>query len=672
MLPTSPLTILLLKTVSPVASLPTEILEIILSYLTFLDRFRLKMAGNHQIRNAIRNIPRPLFSDYIAHYITLPPIKPAYINNELVYNEQLCKIIIVACEAGHNALVFELLNAKLKSYSSKMEAKYIFGQTDLLLDDLLGQSLAAATIGSQFDTMKMLLELLPKGPQILITRKQQSSSKTREIIISRALSYAAWNDDQNILKLLLKCGAETRSNLHAIAFAAQRGHREIIKTLSKRILWKRGRKLSDGLNYAVAYGQQETIKLLLDKGAHMRNKTSGHNSLHIAALNGYENIVRLLLLRGAKDTYVAPWFYQRGHRTGMSHNWCSLHFAVLGKHYNLIEFLLENKIMPSDQMDSRGTALPLAAALGDCDILKLLLKYGFDVSTRLNSQTGLHLAVQFGNTNMVTLLLDVGANINSQTQSTHETYYNASTYRKAERINMIPSYDEFINKDSAICDTLHEFNIEIQSPETEGNTPTKHAIYFEREDCLSALLKSGANTEIPCATEQNDLYYAIRHRRVNLIALLGKYGVDLEKPYRYFPNMTPLQKAAIRGDKALVDSLLTSGANKYARDGYGETALHHAVESGSWETISTLLDWGVDINAVDNSKRSCLHTLALSKPDDSFLFDRLTARGADPLLEDKHGKTASETKKERSAELWERERERESRGYASNIGGGCG
>jgi ankyrin repeat protein len=91
---------------------------------------------------------------------------------------------------------------------------------------------------------------------------------------------------------------------------------------------------------------------------------------------------------------------------------------------------------------------------------------------------------------------------------------------------------------------------------------------------------------------------------------------------------TPLQRAAAKGQLAVVRFLLDQGARVDARGSGGGTALHTAAETGHKAVVELLLERGAKLNAEDSQGRTPLH-LAAGK---GFLAITrfLLERGADP------------------------------------------
>lgn len=61
-------------------------------------------------------------------------------------------------------------------------------------------------------------------------------------------------------------------------------------------------------------------------------------------------------------------------------------------------------------------------------------------------------------------------------------------------------------------------------------------------------------------------------------------------------GVTPLMKAALRGDESTVRKLLDQGADVNSRDRDGETALMAAGYNGNVRVVRLLLDRGADVN----------------------------------------------------------------------------
>jgi ankyrin repeat protein len=103
-------------------------------------------------------------------------------------------------------------------------------------------------------------------------------------------------------------------------------------------------------------------------------------------------------------------------------------------------------------------------------------------------------------------------------------------------------------------------------------------------------------------------------------------------------GLTPLRFAATRGYKDVAELLLAKGADVNAKDGRGETPLHGAAENArNLEIVKLLLANKADVNARDNYNGTPLHTAAYFRSTD--IAELLIARGADVNAKDNRGMT---------------------------------
>lgn len=102
---------------------------------------------------------------------------------------------------------------------------------------------------------------------------------------------------------------------------------------------------------------------------------------------------------------------------------------------------------------------------------------------------------------------------------------------------------------------------------------------------------------------------------------------------------TPLQVAAIKGDAARVQQLLSAGANPNVRDNAGWTPLHEASSQGALEVVRLLLGAGACVNASGPDGVTPLHDAVLSNVPDVVLLLRSAGASVDARTND--GRTPS-------------------------------
>jgi ankyrin repeat protein len=98
----------------------------------------------------------------------------------------------------------------------------------------------------------------------------------------------------------------------------------------------------------------------------------------------------------------------------------ALHLAAMNGHLEIVKLLLEHGAdVNAKTKEGYGyTALHSAASNGHLEIVKLLLEHGADVNakTKYGGYTALHSATMNGHLEIVKLLLEHGADVNAKTK----------------------------------------------------------------------------------------------------------------------------------------------------------------------------------------------------------------------------------------------------------------
>jgi ankyrin repeat protein len=196
---------------------------------------------------------------------------------------------------------------------------------------------ALLATGAQAQSLERLLDAVERG-----------DAKQTELFLAQGL-------DPN----------STGPNGQTILMAASRlGQLDVVKVLLARKA-NPNRQSPQGdtaLMLASLAGHLEVVKVLFASGA--RLDTGGWNALHYAAYGGSPEIVRFLVLRGADKNAVAP-------------NWDTpLMLAVRNGRGDAAKALLEEKPDLGHRGKNGETALALAKARGEADLVRLLLAAG--------------------------------------------------------------------------------------------------------------------------------------------------------------------------------------------------------------------------------------------------------------------------------------------------------
>ncbi|XP_075406952.1 transient receptor potential cation channel subfamily A member 1 [Tenrec ecaudatus] len=139
------------------------------------------------------------------------------------------------------------------------------------------------------------------------------------------------------------------------------------------------------LHFAASYGRINTCQRLLQDISDMRllneGDLHGMTPLHLAAKNGHEKVVHLLLKKGA--------LFLSDH-----YGWTALHHASMGGYTQTMKVILNTNLKCTDRLDEEGnTALHFAAREGHAKAVALLLSYGADIVLNKQDASFLHVAI---------------------------------------------------------------------------------------------------------------------------------------------------------------------------------------------------------------------------------------------------------------------------------------
>ncbi|OAQ59010.1 ankyrin repeats (3 copies) domain-containing protein [Pochonia chlamydosporia 170] len=184
-------------------------------------------------------------------------------------------------------------------------------------------------------------------------------------------------------------------------------------------------------NYALGAGiaQQnlKTVENAILAGADLDKEHMGYTALHRAALDAWEDGVRLLLKHGADhgmkaNSPVKPAMHVMisSPSSRQAESYVCIAEAFIEYHAD---------INWKDDNHSPNTALALASGRGNLVMANLLLTHQADIESKDRwGSTPLHLAVRSGNDAMVSLFLEEGANVNAEDNKRRTPLYWAREY----------------------------------------------------------------------------------------------------------------------------------------------------------------------------------------------------------------------------------------------------
>ena len=153
----------------------------------------------------------------------------------------------------------------------------------------------------------------------------------------------------------------------------------------------------------------------------------------------------------------------------------ALHRACQCSNSKVVSFLLEKGADPN-LPNKDGTPLDIAIVVGDVEILRLLLKYGANISQMFNGKGAVHVAVMNFRLDMLVILLDNKADVN-QRDSQGNTMLHLAAWQSQEKIVKL----------------LLERGAEVDAENLWKETPLQKAAEIGSVTIFELLAHAGAN-----------------------------------------------------------------------------------------------------------------------------------------------------------------------------------
>jgi cytohesin len=276
------------------------------------------------------------------------------------------------------------------------------------------------------------------------------------------LTWAIWNDDRDIIMLLLKSGADANFDPE-----------------------------NDGpaIFYSVWNEDVELAKLLLAHGAKLDVKGGdGWTVFRHSVSQGSQELVEYFLSRGA----TAPQFHLS---------------ACLGD-LDRVKSLVKKGIDVDAKDETGWTPLYWAASMGREEVAEFLIGNGADIDVRTNDdRTPLHQAARSGAAKLVELLVSKGADSNTRDEDDSTPLHWAAT-----------------GGHKNVVELLIASGAEVKAKEKSGNTPLHWAAEGGHADIVEILLAKGADVNAKGRRGRTALTMASNKGHTEIVELLGKHG----------------------------------------------------------------------------------------------------------------------------------------------------
>ena len=339
---------------------------------------------------------------------------------------------------------------------------------------------------------------------------------------------------------------------------------------------------------------------------------SGQTALILASIEGYKDIVKILLQKEA-NVNIQDHYGQT-----------ALILASIEGYKDIVKILLQKEANVNIQDHYGQTALIYASQYGHKDIVKLLIQAGADVNIQDNNsgQTALIYASQYGHKDVVKLLIQAGADVNIQNHSKTTALMFATLEGHTGIVKLLLQAGS---------------DIHIQNYSTKTDA-LMLACQYGHTGIVKLLLQAGADVNIQKDRGYTSLMIAIlNYKNIDIVKLLIENGADINIQNEY--GHTVLRMAGSRGYTDALRLFIEKNNNAKALKHFGGQALIMASRKGYTDIVKLLLEQDIDVNVKDSIGNTAL-IMASRKGYTDIVKLLLEQQDIDVNVKDSIGNTA--------------------------------
>ncbi|KAK4194872.1 ankyrin repeat-containing domain protein [Triangularia verruculosa] len=399
----------------------------------------------------------------------------------------------------------------------------------------------------------------------------------------KPIKIAIKHGHSDILRLLLFYGAEVDRSVLSFAIDERGNGRYLNGAEVVRILLLNLKSRTSVLLEACEKGYG-MVELLVDMGLETECQDSaGLKPLHLAAMQGHVEVVRILLTRKAK--------VHASSKEGQK----AIHLASKNGHEEVIRLLLDFGADVGDRDEKKRTPLHYAASNGHLGAVKLLVAAGANPNAAEDEKflTPLHMAAIENHGEVIQWLLSSGgANPDARASYLRPDGRNVEENFTALHIAALIHHLDAVR---TLCQTGPKM---LHARDKWGQTPL---IIASREDQSQTLahfmLEHGADALAQEDSGRTSLEYAAWSGFEVTTELLIQNNAPLDNVDGF--GRMALHYAAMRNHQNVAEILINKGVSLNATDKDGWTPLHYAFSAGSAEVASLLVGRGADTECKD-------------------------------------------------------------------------
>nr|XP_014098225.2 ankyrin-3 [Bactrocera oleae] len=374
--------------------------------------------------------------------------------------------------------------------------------------------------------------------------------------------------------------------------------------------------------------QQQKDKMALATANEKNSLINKHVAVSgVLAISSKQNEAIISFLRAARsgDLGKVLEFLKSGQITDI--NACNanglnaLHLAAKDGYIDIVSELLRRSIKVNNATKKGNTALHIASLAGQKDVIKLLIQYNANVNVQsLNGFTPLYMAAQENHDACVRFLLSKGANPSLATedgftplavamQQGHDKVVAVLLECDVRGKVRLPALHIAAKKNDMNAATLllqREANPDIVSK--SGFTPLHIAAHYGNVDIATLLIEHGADVNFTAKHNITPLHVACKWGKTNILDLLLSKNANINATTR--DGLTPLHCAARSGHVDVIEVLLANNSPILSKTKNGLAPLHMAAQGEHDEAAQLLLAHKAPVDEVTVDYLTALHVAA--------------------------------------------------------------